>query len=172
MLLAIVVVGMVGIPATALLMRPRSVALTPLPAPAPIVARPATPPTADQRFVALVRQGLTAAQEGDLEEAAGLMKKALELKPTDADSWNSLGVILVRQGEMSRGVGAFRQALSLDPNHPEAHRNLAVALDRQGRSDEAAAHYRAFLRLGGASHPGGDAVHRRLAEISASRSER
>src|SRR5713101_4450730 len=63
LLLAIVVVGMVGIPATALLMRPRSVALTPLPAPAPIVARPATPPTADQRFVALVRQGLTAAQE-------------------------------------------------------------------------------------------------------------
>ena len=176
-LLVIVVVAMVGISVTALVVRPRSVVLTPPPRPAPIVAPLATPSTplpaiADQGFVALVSQGLTAAQGGDLEEAAGLMKKALELRPTDADSWNSLGVILVRQGDMSRGVGAFRQALSLDPNHPEAHRNLAVALDRQGRSDEAATHYRAFLRLGAEGHPGGDAVHRRLAEIAAPRSAR
>ncbi len=117
----------------------------------------------------LVGQGLQAAEEGQLSEAAILLKKALELKPKEAETWNSLGVVLVRQGETAAGMDAFREALRLDPNHPEAHRNLAVALDRESRSAEAATHYQAFLRVSAENHPARDAVRRRLAAISGSR---
>jgi cytochrome c-type biogenesis protein CcmH/NrfG len=92
--------------------------------------------------------------------------KALDLRPTDGETWNSLGVVLVRQGQAARGVDAFNHALHLNPDHLEAHRNLAVTLDRQGRSGEAAAHYRAFLRLTQEDHPARDDVRRRLLDVS------
>lgn len=117
----------------------------------------------------LVGQGLQAAQEGALSEAGILLRKALELKPADSETWNSLGVVLVRQGETAAGMDALQQALRLDPNHPEAQRNLAVALDREGRPAEAVTHYQAFLRLSAESHPARDAVRRRLAAISGPR---
>jgi Flp pilus assembly protein TadD len=104
-------------------------------------------------------------------EATALLMKALELKPTDTDTWNTLGVLLVRQGETAQGIDAFGRALRLYPDHPEAHRNLAVALDRQGRSREAAIHYRAFLRLSAESDPARDDVRRRLIEVSVSGAE-
>jgi Flp pilus assembly protein TadD len=124
------------------------------------------PPT-DERFRALRGEGLEKAQQGALREAAGLFMRALDLRPTDAETWNSLGVVLVRQGQAARGVDAFNHALHLNPNHLEAHRNLAVTLDRQGRSGEAAVHYRAFLRLTQEDHPARDDVRGRLLDLSA-----
>jgi Flp pilus assembly protein TadD len=167
---------MLAVPAAAILMRSRPVALTAMGPSArtvgPLPAAGTPSPTAlDERFLALVGRALRAAQERTLPEAAGLLEKALELKPTDAEAWNSLGVVLVLQGETVRGADAFGQALRLDPAHHEAHRNLAVVLDRQGRSGEAVSHYRAFLRLSPASHPTRDEVRRRLAEVSGSRAE-
>ena len=169
----VIVVGMLAFPAAAFMMRPRPVTLTATGASARTVAPLPTPGPAgsDERFQALVGQALQAVQTRALPEAAGLLEKALELKPTDAETWNSLGVVLVLQGDTARGADAFGQALRLDPTHPEAHRNLAVALDRQGRSGEAVPHYRAFLRLSPAPHPTRDEVRRRLAEVSGSRVE-
>ena len=167
---------MLAFAATAVMLRPRAAApIAPRAsastvAPSPTVKTP-YPAAIDERFLALVRGALQAAQERALPEAAGLLEKALELKPTDAETWNSLGVVLVLQGDTARGADAFGQALRLDPTHPEAHRNLAVALDRQGRSGETVAHYRAFLRLSPESHPARDAVRRRLTEVSGSRVE-
>ncbi len=169
----VIVVGMLAFPAAAIMMRPRPVTLTATGASALTVAPLPTPGPAasDERFQTLVGRALQAAQARALPEAAGLLEKALELKPTDAETWNSLGVVLVLQGDTARGADAFGQALRLDPTHPEAHRNLAVALDRQGRSGEAVPHYRAFLRLSPAAHPTRDEVRRRLAEVSGSRVE-
>lgn len=161
--------------AAAVTLPPGSLTPTAKHVPAPIAApSPATKTSpasaAERRFVILVGQGLQAAQEGSLSEAVRLLRRALELKPTDAESWNSLGVVLVRQGEMAAGIDAFRQALHLDPNQSEPHRNLAVALDREGRSAEAVTHYQAFLRLSPESHPARVAVRGRLAAISDPRS--
>ena len=128
----------------------------------------ASPPATAERFRALQREGFEKAQQGALPEAAELFTEALDLRPTDAETWNSLGVVLVRQGHTARGVDAFRHALRLYPNHLEGHRNLAVTLDRQGRSGEAAVHYRAFLRLTRPDDPARDDVRRRLLDVSAS----
>ena len=163
-----IVVGIVIFAATATFLRPRTAAVTPSRAPAPVAAAAPVirPPAIDVAFDTLVGRGLRAAQDGNLLEAAGLLEEALEIKPADDETWNSLGVILVRRGETARGVEAFRRALRLRPNLAEAHRNLAVALDREGRPDEAVTHYRAFLSLSAKDHAARDEVQRRLAEVS------
>lgn len=118
---------------------------------------------------ALLAQGLEAAQRGELADAEGYFRRAVEQDAGDAEAWNSLGVVLVRQGEPARGVAALRKALRLQPSHIEAHRNLGVALDRQGRAGEAAQHYRTFLSLTSDAHPGRGDVRRRLLELGSLR---
>jgi len=111
-----------------------------------------------------------AADEGNRAAAIGLLQKAIELRPGDAGTWNTLGVVFVAEGDAARGGSAFSKALRLNPNYAEAHRNLAVVLDRQGRSHEAAAHYRAFMSLSADNDPARDDVRRRLTEVSVSSS--
>ena len=162
--------------AAPLLMRSRSAAVVPTRS-APLAVTPPlqsvplrsapAPTTADRRFAELVGQGLEAARDGRLADSVALLKRALELRPRDSETWNSLGVVLVREGETAAGAEAFRQSLRFDPDHLEAHRNLAVSLDRLGWPGEAVAHYRAFLRLSGERHPARDDVQRRLAEGAA-----
>jgi tetratricopeptide (TPR) repeat protein len=171
--LVIVVVSAVMSVTTLMLLRTRSVAPDGTAALTPTAASRAIQPERpsaglserDKRFVALSGQGFQAAQDGALGEAIGLFTRALEVKPTDADTWNTLGVVLTRRGETARGADAFGRALRVNPVHVEAHRNLAVLLDGQGRFREAAAHYRAFLTLSAENHPARDEVRRRLAEM-------
>jgi Flp pilus assembly protein TadD len=143
-------------------------------APAPPAAQKSSPAkiqtassarNSDEPVVALVSEGLRRAESGSLTEAARVLRSALALKPTHAETWNSLGVVLVREGETVRGIDAFREAVRLAPMHAEAHRNLAVALDRQGQAKEAAVHYRVFLGLSAERHPARDDVARRLTEV-------
>ena len=157
--------------AAALLARSQSSAPPTKPSPAPVRAIDAAPrPPATPSATALVRRGLEAAQAGAAGDAARLFREALDLDPSDAETWNSLGVVLARQGETSAATEAFGRALAIAPSHAEAHRNLAVVLDRRGRLAEAATHYRAFLAHGGAGHPDRAGVERRLAELSRGRS--
>ena len=135
--------------------------------PAPLVETPPEPLRAPGS--PLLAQGLEAAQRGELADAEGYFRRAVEQDAGDAEAWNSLGVVLIRQGEHARGVRALRKALRLQPSHVEAHRNLGVALDRQGRVDEAAQHYRTFLSLTTDAHPGRGDVRRRLLELGSVR---
>ncbi len=171
----VIVAGMLAVPAL-VMWPPKRVAPTAAPSPGPVVT--AVSATAQSKVLRdeptseFLTLGMRAAQEGTLHEAAELFRQALDLKPTDAETWNRLGVVLVLQGETARGVDAFARALRLDPGQPEAHRNLAVTRDREGRSDEAVAHYQAFLRWSRADHPALDDVRRRVAELSAPKAPR
>ena len=172
----LVMVVVMGVLAAAVMLRPqgpvrsdaRAGVPTPVSAPAPAPAPPAVP-VAD-RVAALMRAGADAAQSGDLGQAAAAFRKAVEVDPTDALAWDSLGVVLVRAGDEARGVEAFRRALRSAPGHPEAHRNLAVVLDRQGRAAEAARHYRAFLAKSPGDSPDRATIMARLEEMGARRS--
>lgn len=134
---------------------------------ASIIETPAEPPRA--AVSSLLAQGLEAAQRGELADAEGYFRRAVEQDAGDAEAWNSLGVVLVRQGEQAQGVEALRKALRLQPSHIEAHRNLGATLDRQGRAGEAAQHYRSFLSLTTDTHPGRGDVRRRLLELGSVR---
>jgi cytochrome c-type biogenesis protein CcmH/NrfG len=122
-----------------------------------------------ERMAVLMRTGMEAAHSGKMDEAAVAFRKAVEVDPTDAEAWSSLGVVLVRAGDEARGVEAFRRALRAAPGHPEAHRNLAVVFDRQGRGAEAARHYRAFLATSPTGSPDRAPIMARLEEMGARR---
>ena len=174
----LVMVVMMGAFTAAVVLHPRNptpIAVrqgVPAPVPAPVptltVAMAAVEPVHD-RVAALMRAGREAAQTGEMEEAAVAFRKAVEVDPSDADAWSSLGVALVRTGDETHGVEAFRRALRAVPGHPEAHRNLAIVLDRQGRGAEAAHHYRAYLAKSPADSPDRAIVTARLEEIGARR---
>ena len=120
------------------------------------MAAPETVKVADIRA-----RARAAAARNELEEAQELLEGAVALFPTQAESWNDLGVVRVGRGQLTRGIEAFERAISLQPSNAEAHRNLAVALDRGGEPAAAAQHYRAFLTLA-PQHPDRAAVERRL----------
>jgi Flp pilus assembly protein TadD len=135
------------------------------------MAAPPAPPAVSvrDRTAALMRAGMEAARHGEMDEAAVAFRKAVEVDPTDAEAWSSLGVVLVRAGDETRGVEAFRRALRAAPGHSEAHRNLAVVFDRQGRGAEAARHYRAFLATSPTDSPDRAPIMARLEEMGARR---
>lgn len=162
LLTLVIVVGMAVLAAAVLFWSPGEKPLAPVSAAAP--ARPA-PIAKTAAAPDLVRQGREAAQKGSAVEAALLFKQALAANDRDAETWNSLGVVLVRQGESGEGIDAFRRAVKLMPAHPEANRNLAVALDRRGKTAEALTYYRAFLGKAPDRHPDRADVHRRLGEL-------
>jgi tetratricopeptide (TPR) repeat protein len=174
----LVMVIIMGIVAVALVLRPQTLARSSAsagvttPDSTPAVASPAPPrravPVAD-RVAALMRAGIEAGQSGELDQAVAAFRKAVELDPTDALAWDSLGVVLIRAGDEARGVEAFRRALRAVPGHAEAHRNLAVVLDRQGRGAEAARHYRAFLAKSPADSPDRAPIMARLEAMGARR---
>jgi cytochrome c-type biogenesis protein CcmH/NrfG len=169
---SLVMVVVMGAFAVAVMLRPQG------PAPpsarggaAASVSAPAAPQTAppavpvSDRVAMLMQAGIDAARSGELDQAAAAFRKAVEVDPTDAKAWDSLGVVLVRAGDEARGVEAFRRALRAVPGHPETHRNLAVVLDRQGRGAEAARHYRAFLAKSPAGSPDRASIMARLNEM-------
>jgi Flp pilus assembly protein TadD len=174
----LVILVMMGALAVTVMLRPHSPAkpsarqaATPLiPALAATLPVPVSPAVAArERMAALMRTGMEAARSGEMDEAAVAFRKAVEVDPTDAEAWSSLGVVLVRAGDETRGVEAFRRALRAAPGHPEAHRNLAVVFDRQGRGAEAARHYRAFLATSPTDSPDRAPIMARLEEMGARR---
>jgi tetratricopeptide (TPR) repeat protein len=174
----LVILVLMGAFAVAVMLRPQTLARSstragaPVPVSAPAAPLAASPPLAvpiGDRVAALMRTGVDAAQSGELDQAVAAFRKAVEVDPTDAEAWDSLGVVLVRAGDEARGVEAFRRALRAMPGHPEAHRNLAVVLDRQGRAAEAARHYRAFLAKSPGDSPDRATIMARLEEMGARR---
>jgi Tfp pilus assembly protein PilF len=173
----LVILVMMGALAVTVMLRPHSPAGSPARPAAPpsiptLVATLPAPPAVSvrDRAAALMRAGMEAARHGEMDEAAVAFRKAVDVDPTDAEAWSSLGVVLVRAGDETRGVEAFRRALRAAPGHPEAHRNLAVVFDRQGRGAEAARHYRAFLATSPTDSPERGPIMARLEEMGVRRS--
>lgn len=89
---------------------------------------------------AFLKQGIDAGKRGDLEEAARLLGRAVELNPALVDAHFNLAVALARLGRMDTAIATMQEVLRLQPNDFDAHRLLATWLSGQGRQSEAVAH--------------------------------
>jgi tetratricopeptide (TPR) repeat protein len=74
-------------------------------------------------------------------------KKAIELKPDDADAHYNLGVNLSALGNKEEAVAAFKKAIELKPDDADAHYNLGVNLSALGNKEEAVAAYKKAIEL-------------------------
>ena len=64
-----------------------------------------------------------------------------------AETYNSMGVALVRMGKEQEAMVQWEQALRINPDYTEAHYNLGIILGQAGRVQEAIGHFEQALRV-------------------------
>lgn len=88
---------------------------------------------------------------GELDEAAALYRKCVELDPTHFDSWHALSMALLKTDKLREALGASLQATSLQPNDLLAWTALSQIYVRLGDipNAEAAKANSRILSMGG-----------------------
>ncbi len=87
------------------------------------------------------------------KEALIAYQKAVELDPDNADSWNMLGILLIRTGEPAQAEAAYRRVQALGEAHQDreaqaaALGNIGVVYKRRGELYKAEEMYRKGLEL-------------------------
>lgn len=84
------------------------------------------------------QEGVAYDSSGKTDEAIAAYQKAIELKPTQAAYYNSLGNVLARAGKIPEAQQAYQKSAELDPaNAAMAYQNLGIVLFQAGRAKEA-----------------------------------
>jgi hypothetical protein len=102
---------------------------------------------ANLRGVAETRHGVAALQAGELEQAAGLFRRATQLRPASPSADLGLSKVLLQEGKFSEAATELKATIRLLPNSAELHFNYAYCLVRMGRLDEALAECGTALEL-------------------------
>ncbi len=112
---------------------------------------------------ALVNAAQAHGRLGNEVEAESLLRRALDVAPSDADAANKLGLIRARQGSLDEARRLFQQAIENQRDHVEAINNLAVLYIRTSQVRDAIA---AFL-YGIEQVPDFEAFYMNLARVHA-----
>jgi tetratricopeptide (TPR) repeat protein len=92
--------------------------------------------------------GYALTQRGrDLEEAEGLLKKALELKPDTGAFLDSLGWLYFRRGDYARAIDTLERAAALESNEPTVLEHLGDAYSKLAKRTQAVDAYRKALEV-------------------------
>ena len=94
----------------------------------------------------LAEQAWEAVEDGNLDMALRIIRRAIDANPGNPLLWNDLGLLLVRRDE-SEAAAAFQSAISLAPDLAEAYAHLAEIRVRQGLLREAVALQSEAVRL-------------------------
>lgn len=98
-------------------------------------------------YFTLLNYSQIVAMDGNLEEAEGLLQRAIALEPGYALAWNNLGNVQGMKGELGDAVRSWKRSLELDQHDPDPWLNLGVSHDREGRLAQAVEAYEHFVRL-------------------------
>lgn len=99
----------------------------------------------------------------NLDEALGMIKKAVELRPDDGYIVDSLGWVYYRLGRFEDAVGELERAVTLRPEDPVINDHLGDAYWKVGRTLEAQFQWRHARDLG-AEKPELDLITRKIEE--------
>ena len=108
------------------------------PVPGEPTNRPVAPDEAKvwRRAEGLMASGAGSAMTVEAKGEIEAMRKLVNLKPDDADSWDRLGKSLYLAGVYDEAVKTFRKALELSPGNKEILANLGVTLKTKGEMTE------------------------------------
>ena len=84
---------------------------------------------------------------GDHARAAAILKKAVDLEPSNKNARYKLAMALGQQGRRTEAIAEFNALLAIDPDNADAHYNLAMALAADARWEEAIAHLQRVIAL-------------------------
>lgn len=79
---------------------------------------------------------------GDWDDADKWTLRAVQMSPSDADAWYSLGRIRYSQQRFRDAVSCFQQVLKFSPKSVKAENNLGLAYEATNQTDAAMAAYR------------------------------
>ncbi len=82
-----------------------------------------------------------------LDEASGMVQRAVAQRPNDGSIVDSLGWIMLRQGDASGALKQLERAVELEPEDPVINGHLGDALVAVGRKREAEFQWRRALNL-------------------------
>jgi len=102
----------------------------------------------DQHNVAaLLGMADTYSKLGRNQEAEGLYKRSIALRPELWDGYYRLGIFYYGQNHFLEAAEQFRQVIQFLPDHTFAHTSLGTSLSSLGRNDEAEAEFKKSLTL-------------------------
>jgi tetratricopeptide (TPR) repeat protein len=87
------------------------------------------------------------------QEALHAYRRATELDPDNADSWNQLGALLMRIGDLDEAIAVYNKVLALGKTHRDqekiawAYGNLGIIYARRGDLDKAIDFQKKSLKL-------------------------
>jgi tetratricopeptide (TPR) repeat protein len=88
-------------------------------------------------FGALQNLGLLRAQQGQLDEAIKLIRRALKQNPKSAEAHNNLGNVLHQTRRYTDADNSFKRAVALKPDYARAYNNRGATLQALGEFEEA-----------------------------------
>jgi len=94
------------------------------------------------------RQGVTASEKGDYDEALSLLYRAVQEKPDDYRAWRELGMAWYRSDSLAKAEEAFAASNRIDPN-ALSNFYLGLIFERTGEYDKAIRVYGAAAKLQG-----------------------
>jgi tetratricopeptide (TPR) repeat protein len=92
-------------------------------------------------------KGIKGADFDQLEQRLNEAKKALSIKPNNANTYYNMGNALKDQGKLEEAIEAYNKALSIKPDHVDAYNNMGNALKDQGKLEEAIEAYNKALAI-------------------------
>ena len=91
--------------------------------------------------------GLAVFQKGEYNAAAGFIKRAIRINPSNPLFHVNLGNTLHRLNKENEAANAYLRALAIHPNHAEALNNLGNVYYVQGKMDESLSCYKRAIKL-------------------------
>ncbi|MHB8834350.1 MAG: tetratricopeptide repeat protein [Candidatus Methylomirabilia bacterium] len=91
------------------------------------------------------RLGVELFRQGSLDEALGVLERAVALGPKVTEARNNFGVALAAAGRKEQAQREFEEAVALAPDYAEARLNLARVFEDQGNFSNAEKQYTAVL---------------------------
>ena len=95
----------------------------------------------------MVALALIDLEKGELSEADGLARRALDADSKDAEAHHVLGRELLAKGDLNASLSELETAKQLAPGNPTVRSHLAMVLSKLGRTQEAKAESAAFVVL-------------------------
>jgi tetratricopeptide (TPR) repeat protein len=95
----------------------------------------------------LKKEAFELVQAGQIDGAAVLYRRLIDILPTDPKSHYNLAAMLKRRGDLEGALRHYQEAVRLDPDYILALFNVAELTERKGPIREALSLYRRALRI-------------------------
>ena len=80
-------------------------------------------------------------------EAIGIYKKAIKLKPDSAEAHSNMGIAYKGTDDLMAAIESFKQAIKIRPDFAEAYNNMGLALKDKGDNEAAIECYKQAVKI-------------------------